>query len=312
MTCVDEINTLGLSFMETEVLRWFQQVADGVTVTEVADLAMVSQPAVSRALGRLEEEVGTPVLQRTGRVLRLTHAGAAFKRHVDAMVHSLDDGLAEVQELLDPDAGSVALAFQLSLGTWLVPSVVRRFRDAHPHVSFHLHQSQDRLGSSLVAGGRVDLELTSRRPHNPTVRWQPLFSEQLFLAVPPGHRLADRDSTGLTQAQEEDFVMLGPGWQLRQLSDTLCEAAGFVPHVVFEGDDLPSIAGFVAAGLGVAILPAMRADPRAPRAGEPRLVALTDDGASRDIGLAWSHERRLLPAAELFRTFVLSQSFPAH
>jgi DNA-binding transcriptional LysR family regulator len=306
------IHALGLSLVEVEVLRWFQQVADGVTVTEVADLAMVSQPAVSRALARLEEEIGTPLLQRSGRVLRPTAAGSAFKRHVDASVHALDDGLAAVHHLLDPESGQVSLAFQLSLGTWLVPRVVRQFRLNHPKVSFRLQQSQDRLGSSLVAGGQVDLELTSRRPRNPVVRWQPLFTERLFLAVPPDHRLAGTDSTGLAAIRDEDFVMLRPDWQLRRISDGLCEAAGFEPHVVYEGEDLPSIAGFVAAGLGVSILPAMDADPAAPRPGAPHLVGLTDHGASRDIGLAWSAERRLLPAAEQFRTFVLSQAFPAH
>ena len=312
ITSGSPIHTLALCLVEIEVLRWFQQVADGVTVTEVSDLAMVSQPAVSRALARLEDEVGTPLLRRSGRVLRPTAAGAVFKRHVDATVHALDDGLAAVHQLLDPESGTVSLAFQLSLGTWLVPRVVRQFRRDHPSVSFRLQQSQDRLGSSLVASGQVDLELTSRRPRNPVVRWQPLFAEQLFLAVPPDHRLADEESTDLAEVRGEDFVMLRQDWQLRRISDALCESAGFEPHVVYEGEDLPSIAGFVAAGLGVSILPAMDADPGAPRPGAPHLVQLTNDGASRDIGLAWSSERRLLPAAERFRTFVLDQVFAAH
>jgi LysR family transcriptional regulator, transcription activator of glutamate synthase operon len=298
--------------MDSEVLRWFQEVADGVTVTEVADLAMVSQPAVSRALARLEQEVGTELLHRSGRGLRPTQAGATFKRHVDAAMHELDDGLAAVHQLLDPEHGSVTLSFQLSLGTWLVPHVVRRFRESHPQVRFRLLQAQDLLGSSLVARGRVDLELTSRRPVEPDVRWQPLFAETLFLAVPPGHRLAQLEEVPLADAADQDFVMLRPEWQLRTLSDRLCQAAGFSPQVVFESDDLSTVQGFVAAGLGVAILPAMDANPAAPQPGAPWLVRLTDAGASRDVGLAWSPSRRLLPAAELFRRFVLEQRFPTH
>ena len=143
--------------MDLETLRWFQQVADGVTVTEVADVYLVSQPGVSRALARLEGEVGTPLLHRTGRVLRPTHAGAVFKRHVDRLLHELDDGLAAVNELHDPETGTVRLAFQLSLGAWLVPGLVASFRQTHPRVRFVLEQSHDALGSSLVAGGRTDL-----------------------------------------------------------------------------------------------------------------------------------------------------------
>ena len=112
--------------MDTDALRWFQQVADGVTVTEVSELEGVSQPGVSRALGRLEAEVGTPLLRRSGRTLRMTHAGSAFKRHVDSLLHQLDDGLAAVSQIIEPETGTVSLAFQVSLGSWLVPDLLSR------------------------------------------------------------------------------------------------------------------------------------------------------------------------------------------
>src|ERR1039457_3460403 len=121
--------------METDSLRWFQQVADGTTVTEVSELESVTQSGVSRALARLEAEIGRPLLQRSGRILRMTHAGAVFKRHVDAMLHQLDDGIAAVNQLIEPDTGTVALAFPHSLVTWLVPGLVRRFRAVHPHLT---------------------------------------------------------------------------------------------------------------------------------------------------------------------------------
>src|SRR6266480_7883208 len=113
--------------VDTDSLRWFQQVAEGTTVTEVSDLGAVTQSGVSRALRRLEAEVGTPLLRRSGRTLRMTHAGAVFKRHLDALLHDLDDGIAAVSQLIDPDTGTVALAFQQSLGTWLVPDLARSF-----------------------------------------------------------------------------------------------------------------------------------------------------------------------------------------
>ena len=69
---------------------------------------MVSQPGVSRALARLEHEVGSPLLLRSGRILRTTHAGAVLKPHVDAALHSFDDGLAAVEQLIDPETGSVS------------------------------------------------------------------------------------------------------------------------------------------------------------------------------------------------------------
>lgn len=296
--------------MDTDTLRWFQQVADGVTVTEVAETDMVSQPGVSRALARLEEEVGAPLLHKAGRVLRPTQAGSVFKRHVDAVLHELDDGLAAVNELVDPETGTVVVAFQLSLGTWLVPGMISRFRREHSRVQFHLEHSEDALGSSLLAGGRVDLEFTARRPRNPDVHWERLFAQPLLVAVPAGHRLSGREEVSLAEVADEDFVMLRPTWALRTLTDELCAAAGFVPRVAFEGDDLPVVRGFVAAGLGVAVVPAMDSVARAVNSPTAPLIRLADEGAHRDVGLSWSASRRLLPSAELFRQHVLTTTHP--
>jgi DNA-binding transcriptional LysR family regulator len=292
--------------METDALRWFQLVADGTTVTEVARVHRVSQPGVSRALSRLEAEVGTPLLHRTGRVLHPTYAGAVFKRHVDALLRSLDDGLGAVSELVDPRTGTVAVAFQLSLGTWLVPGMIEAFRQEYPRIRFRLEQSHDALGSSLVAGGRIDLEFTSRRPRNPAVRWERLFAQPLFLAVPRRHRLLVRTEVSLADVADEDFVMLRPSWELRALSDDLCTRAGFAPRVAFEVDDLTVVRGFVAAGLGVAIVPASEGEPQPKGRAAARLIRLSDPHASRDVGVAWSRERRLLPSADLFRRHVLA------
>jgi DNA-binding transcriptional LysR family regulator len=294
--------------VDTDAVRWFQQVADGVTVTEVSDLERMTQSGVSRALARLEAEVGTALLRRSGRTLRLTRAGVVFKRHVDAMMHELDDGLAAVNQLVEPETGTVALAFQLSLGTWLVPNLVSSFHAHHPDVRFELKQVREELVTSVLDEGRVDLEISTRRPTDPTVRWQRLMVEPLRLAVPNGHPLANRSRIRLAEASSDPFIMLRTSWLLRRLCEDLCEEAGFRPVISFEGDDLATVRGFAAAGLGVAILPALREGSPDEAAGPLHYLEIADTGAFREIGLAWSTDRRLLPAAELFRAHAISRA----
>jgi DNA-binding transcriptional LysR family regulator len=294
--------------MDTDALRWFQQVADGTTVTEVSELEGVTQSGVSRALARLEDEVGTPLLQRSGRILRMTHAGSVFKRHVDALLHQLDDGIAAVNELLEPETGTVALAFQHSLGTWLVPYLVRSFRASHPQVRFELTQVRDELHSAALAGGQADLEIGTRRQPDPALLTQQLALEPLRLAVPRDHRLAGRGQIRLTDVTSEPFVSLRSLSALRRLTDDLCEAAGFAPDVVFEGDDLSTVRGFVAAGLGVAVVPAPRAGSPESASGPLVHLEILDPGAVREITLTWSADRRLLAAAELFRRYVIRRA----
>ena len=294
--------------MDTDALRWFQQVADGTTVTEVSELEAITQSGVSRALARLEAEVGTALLRRSGRTLRMTHAGSVFKRHVDALLHQLDDGIAAVNQLIEPDTGTVALAFQHSLGTWLVPDLVRSFRATHPDVGFQLTQVRDELHSAALDDGQADLEIGTRRRRDPALHTRQVAMEPLRMALPRDHRLAKQQRIRLAEVSEELFVSLRPAAALRNLTDELCEAAGFRPAVIFEGDDLSTVRGFVAAGLGVAIVPAPRAGSPEAAAGPVLYREILEPRAAREICLTWSAERRLLPAAELFRQHVIKRA----
>ena len=302
--------------MDTDVLRWFQLVADGMTVTEVSELEMVTQSGVSRALARLEAQAGTPLLERSGRTLRLTRTGEVFKPHVDRLLAELRDGLDAVAQFVSPEAGTVAIAFQQSLGSWLVPDLLGSFRAAHPGVGFRLTHARDELHGLPLDGGATDLEIGTRRfrtgaeatrPGDLAVRTQRIGNEPLRLALPATHPLAARPGKGIRLADvaAESFIGLRPTSALRQLGDDLCAAAGFRPKVVFEGDDLSNVQGLVAAGLGVAIVPAPRVGSPVAGPGPVLYLPILDQGAERDIYLTWPADKPLLPAPELFRRHVI-------
>jgi LysR family transcriptional activator of glutamate synthase operon len=302
--------------MDTDVLRWFQLVADGMTVTEVSELETVTQSGVSRALARLEAQAGSPLLERSGRTLRLTRTGEVFKPHVDRLLAELRDGLDAVAQFVSPEAGTVAVAFQQSLGSWLVPDLLGSFRAAHPGVGFRLTHARDELHGLPLDGGATDLEIGTRRfrtgaeatrPGDLAVWTQRIGNEPLRLALPATHPLAARPGKGIRLADvaAESFIGLRPTSALRQLGDDLCAAAGFRPKVVFEGDDLSNVQGLVAAGLGVAIVPAPRVGSPVAGPGPVLYLPILDEGAERDIYLTWPADKPLLPAPELFRRHVI-------
>ena len=285
--------------MDTNVLRWFQLVADGATVTEVSELEWTSQPGVSRALTRLSEEVGAPLLRREGRVLRLTRAGATFKRHVDAVLHQLDDGLAEVAQLMDPESGVVAVAFPHSLGEWLMPGIVADFLKKHPDVQLDLSARHDETVPATGTGSEIDLELTTLRPHGRAHHWRGLLREPLRLLLPEGHPLAACTApVPLARIGGECLITMRRTSQLWVVTDSLLSRHGIEPTAGLVADDLPTLYGYVAAGLGVALAPGRL------RAGV-RLQRLAEDDAFREIGLSWSTGRRLLPSATLLRDHIL-------
>src|ERR1700755_2513301 len=211
MTTYQPIHALQSLIMDTDVLRWFQLVAEGVTVTEVSELEMVTQSGVSRALARLETEVGAPLLERSGRTLKPTRTGEVFKPHVDRVLAELRGGLDAMAQFVSPETGTVAVAFQQSLGSWLVPDLLGSFRAAHPGVGFRLSVARDELHGLPLDGGAADLEIGHRRfggapageppprrfgvapgaprPGDLSVRTRRIGIEPLRLAVPATHSL---------------------------------------------------------------------------------------------------------------------------
>lgn len=312
--------------MDTDVLRWFQLVAEGVTVTEVSERELVSQSGISRALARLEAQIGTPLLERSGRTLRLTRTGEVFKPHVDRLLAELRGGLDAVAQFVSPETGTVAVAFPQSLGSWLVPDLLGSFRAVHPGVGFRLTNARDELHGLPLDGGAADLEIGTRRfrtgpeatrPGDLAVRTQRIGNEPLRLALPVTHPLARRPGASagsagsgrpgirLAEAAREPFIGLRTTSALRKLGDDLCAAAGFRPKIVFEGDDLSNVRGLVTAGLGVAIVPAPRAGSPVAGPGPVLYLPILDDGAERDIYLTWPADKALLPAVDLFRRHVI-------
>src|SRR3984957_2252536 len=200
MTLSRVIHAIKSWIMDTDVLRWFALVAEGATVTEVSEREVVTQSGVSRALARLESRVGTPLVERSDRTLRLTRTGEGFKPHVDRLLGELRAGLDAVAQFVSPETGTVAVAFPQSLGSWLVPNLLGSFRSAHPGVGFRLTHARDELHGLPLDGGAADLEIGTRRfrtgpgdvrPGDLAVRTRRIGNEPLRLAPPANHPLAD-------------------------------------------------------------------------------------------------------------------------
>ena len=301
--------------MDLQALKWFQAVAEGQTVTDTAHAANITQPVVTRALARLEKEVGTPLLQRSGRRLQPTPAGRLFKPYVDAMLGRWDDGLRAVSEFVDPDTGVVPLGFMHTFGTWLVPELISGYLQAHPAARFDLRQEADPALVDMLRSGSVDLAITTGAADMPGLRWRRLLPEPLLLALPPGHRLAHRKRVRLTEVADEPFIMLRSGTELRTIVEEACQEAGFTPRIAFEGDEVATLHGLVGAGLGVSLLPSQQPGgkedvapaeiPSGSRA--VALVSVSGPAAVRQIGLAWLADRPLPPASRAFRDHVLRQ-----
>ncbi|MFF9482231.1 LysR family transcriptional regulator [Streptomyces sp. NPDC014733] len=263
-------------------------------LSAAADELDAPQSTVSRGIARLEKAVGTPLFDREGRGLRLTRHGRAFLARVQRGLEEIATGCEELR-LATGAPGTVALGFLPALGTAPVPLLVSWFRERHPQARFQLVQDNAEGLLARLRAGEVDLCLTSPLPDEAGITTVPVAREPLRLVVPAGHRLAGRARVRLLDAADEDFVMATSGYGLRRLVNGLCADAGFTPRVAFEGAEIATIRGFVAAGLGVAVL------PPSPVA-VPGLVDLPMDepAAHRTVGLTRVTARTPTPAVADF------------
>jgi DNA-binding transcriptional LysR family regulator len=286
--------------MDLVTVRWFLAVADAGNVTRAAEELRISQPGLSRAIARLERELRAPLFDREGRTLRLNRYGEIFRDHAERLVTTETAARRALAQAADPDHGEVGLAFLHTQGTVLVPELLRRYRSAHPHVGFRLTQGSSESIQEAVVRGHADLALTSPRPEN--LAWHPLSTERLRLAVPAGHRVAERAEVDLADVATEPFIVMRSGYGLRSITDELFRVAGIRPEIAFEGEEATTLRGLVAAGLGVAVVP-----PGDRVAGLSEIVIT---GASRTVGLAWVAGRTHTPAVEDFRRFVIARPTP--
>ena len=291
--------------MQVDELRWFVVLAETEHVTEAAAELGIAQPTLSRALLRLENQVGAPLFDRVGRRLQLNVMGRVMVEHARRCVAEIDAAQRRIAALLDPDHGLVRLAFLHSTANWFVPDLLRRFRVQAPGVRFDLFQGAAHEIAERLDTGMADIAITSPRPSQVPCRWRVLHIERLCLAVPADHRLAARARVRLTEVADEAFIALGADFGLRQLTDQLWADSGIAPDISFEAMEIPAMEGLVAAGFGVAIVPLPR-----PGRGDPELVYLPIAGAQvkREIGVAWLPQRRQSPAVQRFAAFVTAEA----
>jgi len=287
--------------MDLIQLKYFQVAAQLEHMTRAAERLSIAQPSLSQSIAKLEEELGVPLFDRQGRRIQLNQFGRVFLKRVERIFLELDEGRREIADLAGLEEGSIALAVA---STQLLPELLSGFLARYPRVRFRLFQQHSQAAVvQQLERGEIDLCISSPPIEQPGITWVPLMTEEIFLLVPAGHPLAGRGSIRLIEAAGEPFISLKPGHGLRDLMDEICQRAGFVPNVAFEGDETATVRGLVTAGLGVTFSSALFSKGFAEQPVVP--LHIEEPVCRRIIGLAWLEERYLSVAARRFQQFVI-------
>ncbi|WP_424189709.1 LysR family transcriptional regulator [Actinokineospora sp. G85] len=246
-----------LDVRRMQVLR---AVVTSGSVTAAAANLSCTPSAVSQQVAALEREAGLPLLERVGRGVRPTAAGRLLTEHAAVLGRQLAETETALADLRAGRTGNLSLRFFASAGAALVPPALAKLRAEHPgvRVDLKLIDAEDPLPE--VVDGRADLAISVyRHPVPPRgVEFVPLLEDPYRAVLPRGHRLAAKCTIDLADLAEEQWINAehSPG-PCRQIVLDACASAGFTPDFTVDGADFATTQGFVAAGLGVSLIPRM-------------------------------------------------------
>ena len=239
-----------------------REVARHGSFSGAAESLGYTQPAVSRQIATLEAETGAVLVKRTANGARLTDAGEVLVGHAEAIFAALDDAENELRAVMGLEAGRVRLATFSSAAASIVPLAIARFRDIHPGVELVVEIIEEEESIPRLRCGELDIALSNGAEPAPgeLIEHIHLFEDPMYVALPTGHRLVQRPKLRLRDLADEPW-MLGTTTTCpdARMFKRACHEAGFEPKIAFENDDYHAILGFVAAGVGIALIPDLAA-----------------------------------------------------
>lgn len=258
-----------IAYMELRQLRSVVAVTRYASFTKAAEALRVAQPALSQQIAALERELGVRLFDRTNRRVAPTDAGRAFAARATRILADVDAAAEEMSAHAGGLRGRVAIGTYQSFAEFTLPKLLGRFHAAHPGIEVALREG---MTDELLAGlrdGRLDVfvgQLDDPVPDGiDAFRYEPLFDDELVLAVGGAHPLASRSTVRMEELRDESFVIFRPGSSSTHRLNSLARAAGFEPRVAFESVDSNTVRSLVAEGLGVALYPRLLGNAPGPR-----------------------------------------------
>jgi DNA-binding transcriptional LysR family regulator len=263
--------------LDVRRMRVLREVAQRGSFSAAAEALSFTQSAISQQVAALEREAGTTLVERSVRGVRLTDAGRAVVRHAEAILAHLAEAETELEAIAGLRGGRLRMAAFESAGASLMPLAIATFRERHPAVELTLSLAEPEASIPRLKSGELELALTFEAgglpaPADDSIEHLHLLDDPMYLALGRDHPLAQRRNLRFADLDGEAWIAGEQGCACNDMMVRACNAAGYQPRVAFESDDYSAIQGFVAAGVGVALI------------AELALTSVRDDIVIRSLG----------------------------
>jgi LysR family hydrogen peroxide-inducible transcriptional activator len=290
--------------MNLRALQYFVKLADIRHFSKAADACFVSQPTLSTQIKKLEEELGTQLVERSPKNIMLTPVGEEIAERARKLLADVEQIRAVARRSSDPAEGNLRLGLFPTLAPYLLPHVVPGLRQRFPRLRLQLTEEKTDVLLRMLHRGELDAALLALPIPEAGLQIEILFREPFLLALPAHHELARAAEVSIDDLHGNELLLLEEGHCLREHALEVCTLAGAHERVDFHASSMETLRQMVAAEVGITLMPKLSVMP--PIAATDNLVIRPFSGKapSRTIALAWRSSSALSSFhLELARTF---------
>lgn len=238
--------------MELHQLECFAYAARSSNFSKAAEEMHISQPALSSCIRLLEDELNVKLFERKGRIVKLNDIGRRILNHVNTILGECSTIYQICEEIATGQRKRVTVLPAVT--SWIVPYLLNDFAKAHPEISLEI-VIEERNAKELVDSKEADISIMASVDELSKENVRTLYKEEIMLAVPLGHSLAESDAIDLVELKPHTIISLTPGRPLRSIEDYFFSLAGFTPKRTIECDSSALLRNLLESGYGPALVP---------------------------------------------------------
>ncbi|HEY9546052.1 MAG TPA: LysR family transcriptional regulator [Solimonas sp.] len=282
--------------MDTQALAAFTEIADSGSFTQAALALHLSQPAISKRITTLEQQIGQSLFDRIGRRVRLTDAGRALLPYARKALQDIEDGRRALSQLHDQIGGRLSIGTSHHIGLHRLPPVLRSFTQRYPEVDLDIHFMDSEIACEGVLAGKLELGIVTL-PSQPIAQlaMQTIWPDPLSVVVAPNHPLLGKRRLRLHDLADHPAVFPDENTYTRRIVTQALQQHDLTPRIRLTTNYLETLKMLVGIGLGWSVLPDSVIDDSIRRLPVPALVM------HRDLGCVWHQHRTASAAARALR-----------
>ncbi|MBU8906780.1 LysR family transcriptional regulator [Desertibacillus haloalkaliphilus] len=290
--------------MEFRQLQFFLEVAKQESFTKAAKEQLVAQPAISKSIQNLENELGVYLFNRRDKRVVLTTEGKRFLSHAKAIQEQVEAAKLEMEEFRGFEKGEVTIGLPSMAGSYFFPNIIVDFKSIYPHLSLSIVEAGTKKIQAMIEEGEIDMGVIIIDEHTPhTLELLPFLSEEMVVCVPVTHKLANQATMTYEQLANEPLVLFKEGYYQRDIISEAGKKSNITPTVSLETNQISLTKSLTRKGLGITLFLKMVISD------DDDLVPVSlDPPRFLQLGLAWKKRSYLSKANQAFIDFLMEQT----